>query len=278
MPNKEEIKKAVESLVDETLNTSEEKVEEKEEVVEKSEEAKADAVEKSMPVALDENGGKDKIKSGTPYTEQGEGKPASSDASHSKTQKGEAKKSEEDEEKEEDKVEKAEDKKEEEKKAKKCMMKKSIDELSEHLTEDELELIKAWRAELEDEKEEKAEVEEPKAEDITKSVQEAVSLQLESINKALSEKDELIKSLNEKVEKLSEKPAYDKRSLENLETIEKAGTTDEPVIQKAQILDKMLELQTAGKGVRAQHVAEFEATGNISDPIIKNLVMNSFTN
>jgi hypothetical protein len=34
----------------------------------------------------------------------------------------------------------------------------------------------------------------------------------------------------------------------------------------------------AGKGVRAHHVAEFEATETISDPTIKNLVMNSFKN
>jgi hypothetical protein len=277
MPNKEEIKKAVESLVDETLNASGEPKAEDKEVAEKSKEnapeAKTDDVEKSMPTALDENGGKDKIKSGVPYTEQGEGKPASSDESHSKSQKSEAKKSEENEDEKEDKVEKAEEKKE----TKKCNMKKSIEELSEHLTDDELELIKAWRDELNEEKKEEAKVEEKPSEDIAKSVQDAVSLQLESITKALSEKDDLIKSLSDKIEKLSEKPAYDKRSLENLETIEKSEEATSE-ISKAQVLDKMLELQMAGKGVRAHHVAEFEATETISDPTIKNLVMNSFKN
>ena len=86
-----------------------------------------------------------------------------------------------------------------------------------------------------------------------------------------AEKEELIKSMNEKIEKMANQPAYDKRSVTTLEAIEKSDGA-ESVVSKAQVLETMLNLQVAGKGVNSKHIAEMEATGNVSDPRIKQLI------
>jgi hypothetical protein len=240
--NAEEIKKSIEELVDQALSsdTSEEKTEDNktedlskaEDTDEvkteenKTEENKTEDLNKGeMPKTLPENGGDDKIKSGTPFSE----KPSD---------------------------------------GKKKKMKKSIEELSEHLSDDELELVQAWREENSED------AEDVNVESITKSVNAAVKDQVDTLMKAISDRDETIKTLSEKVEKMASGPAYDKRTVTNLEPLEKGGESEEPTIKKAQVLDTMLELQKEGKGVRAVHVAEFESTGNISNPHIKSLVMN----
>lgn len=252
----------------------------------------AGKVEKSMPEALDENGGKDKIKSGSPFTEQGEGSPAKTDESHCKDKK-KVEKSEEDETPEEDKVEKGcmkksdedKDKKEDKKKKDDKDMKKSED-TSENTSEDlnrglgelskeEVELVKSWREDAAKDAEEisKSLESDSKTEDLMKAQKE----ENDSLRKALSDQSELIKSLSDKIEKISSQPAYDKKSLDKLEPVEKSnGNTLE--ISPNQIRDRLLELQVAGKGVNSKHVAEFEATRNISDINIKNLVMDSFKN
>ena len=56
--------------------------------------------------------------------------------------------------------------------------------------------------------------------------------------------------------------------------LEKGGN-DESTLNKSQVLDTMLDLQKAGKGVTSHHVAEFEVTDNISNPKIANLVKNA---
>lgn len=256
MENKDtEINKAIEELVDQEL-------------------------EKAMPTSLDENGGKDKIKSGSPFTEQGEGKAASTDESPTKGSGEKKMKKSDDDDESEDSVEKA--KSEDEKESKdlekdmyKKKMKKSQEDLGE-LDEDEIELIKCWREEKAQESEEEVvKSMTPSAEDFSDVISKAVSSAIEPLRKSLDEKDELIKSLKEDVEKISSQPAYDKRSITNLETIEKGG--EQPAeISKSQVKDKLLELQFAGKGVTSHHIAEFEGTGNISDSSIKKLVMDSF--
>lgn len=253
-----ELKKQVEQMVDEILSTP--KAEEK--------------VEKAMPSDVPANGGEDKIKSGSPLAEE---QKLMGDEKKEEAKKAEAEDDEEKKDKKEDKKEdeakKSEDKedeeKEEAKKAKK--MKKSLAELAEHLEADEIELIKAWREEPQEEitkSQPEEQTQEPK-EDLKKALAEAI----EPLRKALEEKDALVKSLTEKVEKMASQPAYDRRSIDKLETIEKSGATPQSSdISKAQVLDAMLDLQKAGKGVTSHHVAEFEATKNISNPQVRELV------
>lgn len=262
--NEEEIKKSIEALVDEVFGkeTAEEVVETKEEVVEKamptdsSEGGKTD----QKAVRRESNGGEDKFKSGTPATEK-----------QALSAEGEAKKACG------DKYE--EDMKKKDKDEKK--MKKSIEELSEFgLDKDEIELIAAWRQENE-KTEEVAEVNE----EIVKAVKEdneATLLEkieksfgdkVDELKKSISEKDDLIKSLGDKVEKLSNQPAREAKNIDNLEAIEKSEQ-EEPVVNKEQVLNKMLEMQYEGKNVGSHAISEFEATGNISNPRIKQLVLN----
>jgi len=158
------------------------------------------------------------------------------------------------------------------KKAKK--MKKSLEELAAAgLDQDELELIKAWREENEE-----AETEEEvvPAVDIAKSVSQAIGAQLEDMKKSfeqkLSAKDDMIKSLSAEVKKLSSQPAHGKQSVDGLETIEKSSASNTE-ISKSQVLETMLELQKSGKGINSRHIAEFEATRNLSNPQVKALVM-----
>lgn len=237
MPNLNSEKKLTEEEIKKSIEALLEEVEVEEIKEEKKEEVIVKSEEKEeKKTKKDENGGEDKMKSGSPFTEK----------QNSDTPK----------------------------------MKKSIDELKEFgVSEDELELISAWREELN--KEETPEIIE---ESVTKSlskqnemvladeIKKAISESTAELRKSLNEKDELIKSLSDKVNKLANQPAYDSKGIDTLEAIEKSETVKEEYIQKSQVLSKMLELQAAGKGVTSHHVAEFEATGNISNQKIKNLV------
>ncbi len=167
-------------------------------------------------------------------------------------------------------------KKKKDEKDKPAFMKKSVEELAEHLSDDELELIKAWREETEEDSEDEVEASAPAIdmEEIVKSIKASVSSDFEVLRKAMSDKDDLIKSLTEKVETISKQPAHAKRSLETLEVIEKGG--EEPTISKAQVLKTMLDMQMKGEGINSKHVAEFESTSNLSDPMIKSLVFSKF--
>ena len=253
----EEILKSIDAIIDETLGTEEQPVEEKE-VVAKSEESKNED--------KDANGGKDKIKSGSPMSAE---------------QSEKAKKSEEDEEESEEKEldkedmkkladkEAKEEVKEHEKDMHKKKMKKSLEELSQVLDSEELELIKAWREESEQSEKEAST-------DVAKSVVQAVSAQIEDLKKAfdarLSEKDSLIKALSEEIKKLSSQPAHSGQAVSTLETLEKGGSS-ETTLSKSQVLDTMLDLQKAGKGVTSRHIAEFEVTNNLSNPVVRALVI-----
>lgn len=188
----------------------------------------------------------------------------------------------EDEEEDEDEEEKEDEDEEEEEKPKK-KMKKSIEELSEILDEEELELVKCWREESEKPAEQVAKSieatpapaaeEKPAQPSFEEVLKKAVFEGTADLRKALDEKDTLIKSLSEKVEKLASQPAYDKRSVSNLEIIEKSnGAPASNEIKKSQVLNTMLALQADGKGITSHHVAEFEATGNISDARVKRIV------
>jgi hypothetical protein len=268
----EEILKSLDAIVDEIIG-SEETTQSGEQVA-KSEESKNEN--------KDANGGSDKIKSGSPMSEKQEAAAKAKakkseeneedqeEAEEAQTSKCSVKKSDQ-EEKEEMKEIADEEVKDHEKRMHK-KMKKSIEELSSILDEEELELIKAWR-------EENGEVEQEETPaDIAKAVAQAVGSQIEDLKKAfddkLSEKDALIKSLSEEIKKLSSQPAHSRQSIDSLEVLEKGGSS-ETTLTKSQVLDTMLDLQKAGKGITSHHIAEFEATRNISNPIVRNLVMEA---
>ena len=162
----------------------------------------------------------------------------------------------------------------EEKKEEKKEMKKSEDSDALELDEEEIELVKAWRASKEEESITPEPTPQISEDQITKSMASA----LEPLTKAIQEKDELIKGLQDKIEKIASQPAYEKRSLDSLESIEKGGLDKVETISKSQTLNRMLDLQQEGKGVTSVHIAEFEATNNVSNPHIKRLIADSFKN
>jgi hypothetical protein len=272
----EEILKSIDAIIDETLG-SEEQPEAKAEEVVKSEESKNES--------KDANGGDDKIKSGTPMSAE-------------QAEKAKMKKKKEDEEEEDDEDEESEksqasqpdlqkadkeamkklaDKeakeevKDHEKEKHKKSMKKSIEELSQVLDSEELELIKAWR-------EESAQAEQETSADVAKSVVQAVGAQIEDLKKTfdarLNEKDAMIKSMSDELKKLSSQPAHNGQAVNTLEVLEKGGSS-ETTLSKAQVLDTMLELQKAGKGITSLHIAEFEATKNLNNSVVRSMVMEA---
>ncbi len=281
----EEILKSLDAIIDETIGTEDVAGETAPaaETVAKSEESK--------DTNKQANGGEDKIKSGTPMSEEQkaeeakkakEKKDKEDKEAKEKAMKEQAEKAAKDEadlkkaavDAEEAKkiADKEADKKvgQHEDKMHKKSMKKSIEELAAAgVDAEELELIKAWR-------EENAEEEVQESADIAKSVAQAVGAQIEELKKSfdekLSAKDDMIKSLSAEVKKLSTQPAHGKQSVDSLETIEKSGASNTE-ISKAQVLDTMLELQKSGKGINSRHIAEFEATRNLSNPQVKALVM-----
>jgi len=277
----EEILKSLDAIIDETMGKDEEVA-----AAPASTETVAKSAEESKDENKQANGGDDKIKSGTPMSEEQKAEEAKKAKAKKDKEDADKKKAMEDAEKSaqaEADLKKAADKDADDKKAakekedkdaddkKNKKMKKSLEELAAAgLDAEELELVKAWREENDEE-----EVQESSA-DIAKSVAQAVGAQLEEIKKSfdqkLSEKDDMIKSLSAEVKKLSTQPAHGRQSVDSLETIEKSGTSNTE-ISKAQVLDTMLELQKAGKGINSQHVAEFESTRNLSNPQVKALVM-----
>src|SRR5690606_16711130 len=208
-----------------------------------------DEAKKAMPSSTPANGGEDKIKSGSPLTEEQKAEEAKKAREAEEKAKADA-----------DAVAKAKEKedddKDEDDKDEKAKMKKSLAELADILDEDELELVKTWREECEKEAIAKSQeasapapVAQPTMAEITEVLKKAVAESTADLKKAMDEKDTLIKSLNDKIEKMASQPAYDRRSISTLETLEKSGGSAAQDITKSQVLDKMLELQAAGKGV-----------------------------
>lgn len=258
----DEIKKSIDSVVDQILSN--------------------EKTEKSMPTSLDANGGQDKIRSGTPLMSEEELKAKKEKEDKEKAEKAQAEAANADpvakaQKEKEDKEKEDKEKKDKDDK-KPAFMKKSVEELASLLDEEELELIKAWReqpAETENlGKSQTAAAQEAPAADRGEDLKKALGELLAPLQKAINEKDDLIKAMGEKIEKMASQPAYDRRSISTLETLEKSGNTGDSSapISKKQVTDKMLDMQVAGKGVTSHHISEFEATGNISDPIVKSLV------
>lgn len=264
---KDELKKSVEEILEELELAQQE---------ESSEE-----VEKAMPTKLDANGGEDKIKAGTPMSDKQAEKAKKSEEEDSEMEKAEDKMKETAEKEAKEEVKEHEkdmhkkkkmEKSEEEAEEKVEKSQESSEEVQEEvieLSQEEVELIKAWREEQEKDSFEKSE-EKDKEDDF---IQKAFQSQNEELKKSLEAQNELIKSLSEQVTKLASQPAYDTKAISSLEPIEKAQPEEE-VISKAQKLDTLLELQKSGSDVRSTHIAELEATGKISNPSIARLLEN----
>lgn len=281
----EEMKKSIESIVDEAWEKMNSKAEDEVKKSDDEDDKKEDKKDKKKEMKKSDEETEEKVEK----SEEAEGE-EEADAEEESTEKSEASKEakEEDIEKgtksgEAPKEKTPENGGKDEMKSgtphtEKQKMMKSLEELSEFLSEDEVELIAAWREDSTESAEDVAKsqsgLQDDKV-DVAALVKSAITEATDEFKKSLSEKDEIIKSMNDKIEKMASRPAYDKRSVDSLEPIEKSGESNTEPLSKSQVLDTMLDLQKSGKGVGSLHISEFEATGNISDPRIKQQVMDA---
>lgn len=235
----EVLKSKVKEIVDEILKgQAEEKIEAATEEVQKSENvdaqaaevAKTEEVEKAMKKSDDED-------------EDDE------DEKEEKNEKDPKKK----------KDSKKNDKDKDDKKP--AFMKKSEDEIGE-LSEEEQDLIKAWRASAGEPITEEVAKSEDKSEDLKKAL-ETEKTEKEELKKAITQQSDLIKSLTDKVEKMAAQPAYDKRSVSTLEVIEKTENENSQSVTKPQVLNALLELQRVGQATSFD-VSKYESTNQLS--------------
>lgn len=241
---KEEIKKAVQEVVQDLKSD--------------------DNIEKGLNNEAS-NGGDDSIKSGTPKTETQELMSKKKEMKKSEdetemTDEEKAKKEEEKVEKSEEVVEKSEETPKEE------VFKGLVAQ-----DDEENELLKAWR-ENKDAAPEEIELSKSVKEEVKEdeSLAKALSAQKEEndeLRKSISESNELIKSLTEKVEKMASQPAYDKKSVDSLEPIEKseeAPAATKP--SKGQVLNALLDLQQEGIA-KSHDVIKYQSTSQLSKPL-----------
>lgn len=133
------------------------------------------------------------------------------------------------------------------------------------LSEDEIELVKAWRATSNDEgqpEEITKSVEAPAQDQELKKALETQTQENQALKKSLEEQSSLIKSLTEKVEKMASQPAYEPKAVTTLEPIEKS----EPQTQQAskrQVIDALLTLQQAGEAT-SHDISKYEVTNQLS--------------
>lgn len=183
--------------------------------------------------------------------------------------------------KDEDDKKEGDDKKPAFMKSEPTIIRKSMEELASILTEDELTVISAWREEMESTEietkvEETIVKSEPAQEDLIKSFRDQINGEMNELRKSLSDKDDLIKSLNKQVEELAAQPAHSGRAVENLAVIEKSQS--EVTLTKSQVVNKMVELQKSGANITSYDVVQFETKGTFSNPHVRQLVMNACTN
>ena len=133
--------------------------------------------------------------------------------------------------------------------------------------EEENELLKSWRESKNQEPEEielsKSVKEESKEDESLKKALSAQKEENDALRKSLSEQSDMIKSLTEKVEKMASQPAYDKKSVDSLEPIEKTEEKDVTQISKGQVLNALLELQQEGLA-KSHDVIKYQSTNQLS--------------
>lgn len=133
------------------------------------------------------------------------------------------------------------------------------------LSDEEVELVKAWRASKDEPAEEISKaVEAPKQDDELKKALDSQKAENETLKKSIEAQAELIKGLTEKVEKMESQPAYDKKAVTKLEPIEKSQPETEKA-SKRQVIDALLTLQQEGdKDVNSHVISKYEATNQLS--------------
>lgn len=241
--SKEELKKSVEQIVAELLAKKEETP--AEETVEKSLEAVEAKIEEVPAVEAQ------------PVVEAEE------------IEKAKKEKKEDDE--DEDEADEKKDKKNDKKPA--FMKKSDGTEETIEISEEEMELVKAWRENKEEITIEKAQ---PAEDSELKKAFDAQKAENESLKKSLSETNDLIKSLNEKVEKMATQPAYEKRSVSTIESIEKPQDISTETVSKSMVLDALFELQKAGKATSLD-ITKYEATKQLNKSLqeaVKEIITN----
>lgn len=132
------------------------------------------------------------------------------------------------------------------------------------LSDEEVELVKAWRASKDEPAEEigKSQEAAPKQDEELKKALDAQKTENETLKKSIEAQSDLIKGLTEKVEKMASQPAYDKKAVTKLEPIEKS----EPEVQKTskrQVLNALLEMQQAGEAT-SHDISKYESTNQLS--------------
>ena len=243
MPSKEEIKKAVEETAEQLK-------------------AQGEEIEKGLNNAAS-NGGDDSIKSGTPKTETQE----------LMSKKNEVKKSDDNDEDDKDEKKEKKDDKKEMKKSEEPKQEEKVEKSQEPKfealvaqDEEENELLKAWRESKDEQAQEveiKKSVQEPKQDETMMKALEAQKQENEELRKSISESNQLIKSLTEKVEKMASQPAYDKKSVDSLEPIEKSEESNSVKPSKGQVLNALLELQQEGIA-KSHDITKYESTNQLS--------------
>lgn len=132
------------------------------------------------------------------------------------------------------------------------------------LSDEEVELVKAWRASKDEPAEEIGKSQEvaPKQDEELKKALDAQKTENESLKKSIEAQSDLIKGLTEKVEKMASQPAYDKKAVTKLEPIEKSQPETEKA-SKRQVLNALLEMQQAGEAT-SHDISKYESTNQLS--------------
>ncbi len=233
-----------------------------------------DAKPKDKDVSLEANGGGDVIKNTDKKDEDMEKTKKAEDEDkekEEKAKKAKAKKSE-DEDKKEDEVDKTKKAKKSDDKKDEDEVEKADDEEDKDKKDDEYKSKKAKKSfevsETDYEFLQKALSDKRDADRIEQEKSSAVFKSVENLTT-------LVKSLQEKVETIINKPARDPKALSNLDPLKKSDdegeAKNEKVVQKSVVLSVMDDLLQKGK-VSATDVCEYEACGSISNPNSKALV------
>ena len=247
MSNKLSAKEKLQKEIDDLLSKA---FPQKEEEVKKSDgdfDENLDAKASSTDISVNANGGEDVIKN--------------KDKKDEKAEKFEDKKEKEDD--EEEKEEKSKMKKSEDQGEDKMKKSETVVEIS----SEDFEILKKAKAEAAEKARLEAEANDP----LVKSINGLTDL--------IKSQQISIQKLTEEVDSLKKTPIRDRKSLiKGVDAVEKGdelkkSSNSEKKLSKSQVLDVMFDLQQQEK-VSDVHICEYEATGVISDKMVKSLVQD----
>lgn len=126
-----------------------------------------------------------------------------------------------------------------------------------------------------EEKEENLEKLNEKDEDEEKKKKAKKSIELtddSTLLKSIGGLTDLVKSLKNEIEDLKKQPAREPKSVRGYQAINKSeGVDEKKTFKKSEVLDVMYDLQKSNK-CQAQHIIEYETSGNITDQEVKQAV------